>query len=350
VKKNVFISLVYSFINVFTHFHFVFSFLTIFKFLLLNLYFLSSVLLILLLLLLLLLFVEFSLICVSALNVTFTSLNGVGAKGPTDILGYQGTILHEMVQLHNGIQIWRVPIRGTYTIKVLGASGGNGTNDTSSWRLGGLGAQMEGDFFLMEGTILKILVGHCGLCAPTGSRRPGGGGGGSFVALEDNKPLIIAGGGGGGAAPWIGFHHGDDAQITSNGSTYGGTQGTGGRLYDIYYKTYDRMYGAAAGGGLVTNGASGNFTPGGKSFINGGEGGVGKEFAQGGFGGGGAAYTYPGGGGGYSGGGVVRATRYTVAGGGGSYNGGTNKRNQAASHRGPGRVEIRLIQSNFDMM
>lgn len=249
-----------------------------------------------------------------------------------------------MVQLQNGIQIWTVPTRGTYTIEALGASGGNGTNDTTSWRLGGKGAKIRGDFYLMEGTVLKILVGQSGLCAPTGLRRPGGGGGGSFVTLQDNNPLIIAGGGGGGAAPWIGFHHGDDAQTTEAGSTHGGTRGSGGYIYDIYHKTYNRGFEAGAGGGLRTNGASGNFTPGGLGFNNGGEGGVGKDFAEGGFGGGGAAGLYPGGGGGYSGGGVVRATRYTVAGGGGSYNAGTRVGNSTADYRGQGRVDIRLIK------
>lgn len=202
----------------------------------------------------------------------------------------------------------------------------------------------------MEGTVLKILVGQSGFCAPNGSRRPAGGGGGSFVTLHDNTPLIIAGGGGGGAAPWAGFNPGQNAPITGDGSIFGGTQGTGGRLYDDYYKTYDRRYGAAAGGGLLTNGASGNYTTGGQAFINGGEGGVGKDFAQGGFGGGGGASTYPGAGGGYSGGGVARATRYTKAGGGGSFNAGTRILNSTALRRGPGKVSIQLVKSDIDMM
>lgn len=82
-------------------------------------------------------FVEKFLIYFPAVNVTFGCLNGFGAKGPTDISGYQGTLLEDLVQLHEGIQMWTVPIRGTYTIMALGASGGNGTNGTKYWRLGG---------------------------------------------------------------------------------------------------------------------------------------------------------------------------------------------------------------------
>lgn len=286
----------------------------------------------------------------SVFNVTFTTLNGFGAKGPTNTSEYKGTLLQDVIHLQKGIQIWTVPIRGTYTIVALGASGGNGTNGTGSWRLGGKGARIQGDFYLIEGTILKILVGQTGFCAPYGSRRPGGGGGGSFVTLQDNTPLIIAGGGGGGASPWIGFHHGDNAEIIGNGSTYGGSHGTGGKLYDVHYKTFNRSYQAAAGGGLLTNGASGNYTSGGRAFINGGEGGVGRDLAQGGFGGGGGATLYPGGGGGYSGGGTVRATRYTIAGGGGSFNGGIRKKNSTRLRRGPGIIKIRLTKSDVEMM
>lgn len=283
-------------------------------------------------------------------NFTFTNLGAVGAKGPTSTQGYKGTNLEGTVQLHKGIQLWTVPYRGTYSIDALGASGWNGTNSSqtsSEWRKGGFGARIKAHFYLMEGTVLKILVGQRGLCAPLGQRRPGGGGGGTFVTLEDNSPLVIAGGGGGGAAPWIGFHHGYNAELTTNGSIYGGTGGSGGYLYDIYYKTYFRRYKAGAGGGLKTNGASGNLTQGGFAFVNGGEGGVGGEGAQGGFGGGGAAYRYPGGGGGYSGGGVVRATRYTKAGGGGSFAASTIEEKSLATLRGPGKVEIRLIKPDI---
>src|SRR5690606_38210199 len=90
-----------------------------------------------------------------------------------------------------GIQEWVVPATGTYSIRSVGATSGNQNELTTSV---GHPADMYGEFNLVAGQTLKILVGQHGFL---GSTRPGwGGGGGSFVAFLDNTPLIIAGGSG----------------------------------------------------------------------------------------------------------------------------------------------------------
>ncbi|MDC0165157.1 hypothetical protein OAI82_02120, partial [bacterium] len=49
-----------------------------------------------------------------------------GRYGPSNTNGYNGSKLQGQVTLVNGIQIWTVPVTGSYTIKASGASGGNG--------------------------------------------------------------------------------------------------------------------------------------------------------------------------------------------------------------------------------
>ena len=84
---------------------------------------------------------------------------------------------------------------------------------------------------------------------------------------------------------------------------------------------------------------------GGKSFINGGKGGVSQTGPNDGFGDGGSAITYPGGGGGFSGGGVeAKEHKGTVAGDGGSFNGVTRQENYEGVRRGDGKVIIKLIK------
>ena len=220
---------------------------------------------------------------------------------------------------------------GIYVIEVSGASGAS-SNDTVSWRLGGLGAKISGTFKLYEGTQLKILVGQEGLCNKGFSAGdPGGGGGGSFVALLNNTPLIIAGGGGGGGRPSGQFKDGDPGQATERGS--------GGQVCEVS----NFVAGAGAGLNGDGNGGPSGITDIPLSFINGGTGGtcvVTKS--NGGFGGGAFAMVLGGGGGGYSGGGVVGNSSSGVAGGGGSYNSGTNQLNMAGVNKGHGKVIIKL--------
>ena len=90
----------------------------------------------------------------------FSTLDGKEETGPTSTSGYAGTSLDCKVTLSHGIQIWSVPVTGRYIIEASGASGANGTDSIQSeWRIGGLGAKIEGPFALAKGAKLKILIG-----------------------------------------------------------------------------------------------------------------------------------------------------------------------------------------------
>jgi hypothetical protein len=87
-----------------------------------------------------------------------------------------------------------IPTTGAYQILAFGAQGGNSEIRAGSFGVGGLGAEIGGDFHLTAGETLQIAVGGIGGSGSGG----GGGGGGTFVVGPDNAPLVIAGAGGGG--------------------------------------------------------------------------------------------------------------------------------------------------------
>ncbi|KAJ7373894.1 Glycine rich protein [Desmophyllum pertusum] len=188
-------------------------------------------------------------------NYVFTALGARGETGPSDTSGYVGTSLEGKVSLNNGIQIWTVPVTGSYVIEVSGGSGANGTDGVNaSWRIGGLGAKLKGTFQLAQGIQLKILVGQEGDRTTNFIDRPGGGGGGSFVTLTNNTPLIIAGGGGGGGTSRDNFKDGDPGQATENGTRCGGTGGTGGEPCNSDTGNIDANLVAGGGAGLTGDG------------------------------------------------------------------------------------------------
>jgi hypothetical protein len=106
--------------------------------------------------------------------------------------------------------------QGTYVITAFGAQGGN-----CGGNIGGLGAEMQGEFNVTNGTTLTLLVGGSGGNSP----HSGGGGGGTFV-VEGSKPLVIAGGGGGGG--FGGGGGGDPGLISTIGGGFNGGSGGGG--------------------------------------------------------------------------------------------------------------------------
>ena len=275
----------------------------------------------------------------------FTTLDGKEETGPTSTSGYAGTSLDGKVTLSNGTQIWSVPVTGRYIIEAYGASGANGTDSNQSeWRIGGLGAKMEGTFALAKGTKLKILIGQEGHHSADFGDKPGGGGGGTFVTLLDDTPLIIAGGGGGGGTPKKQYEDGDPGQATENGTRCGGTRGNGGQPCNADTGNVDPAILSGGGAGLKGNGGGGRgggYATSSLSFINGGTGGT-CPVSKGGFGGGSFGFVAGRGGGGYSGGGVVGSSSSGVAGGGGSYNIGTNQQNKAGVNKGDGKVIITL--------
>ena len=240
------------------------------------------------------------------------------------------------VILSKGIQIWTVPVTGSYVIEAAGASGGNGA------KLGGLGAKITGTFQLNQGTKLKILVSQVGTTGTASRFRSGGGGGGSFVTLLDDTPLIVAGGGGGGGERGN-FTNGDPGQATRNGSQCGGTQGAGGKVCNANTGREEFSFLAGGGAGIRGNGNAFIFHEVPRSFITGGTGGQ-WSYSNGGFGGGSfSTYSQGGGGGGYSGGGVLGTREKGTAGGGGSYNVGENQQNVAGANKGDGKVVITLL-------
>merc|ERR1719402_1609430 len=125
----------------------------------------------------------------------FTNLGASGRLGPVTVGShYKGQDHEGQVSVNKGVQMWKVPAAGTYSIEAVGASGGYDKFSGAS-KFRGRGARVKGHFKLKKGEILKILIGQEGQSNPTSGGA--GGGGGSFVVREDNSPIIIAGGGGG---------------------------------------------------------------------------------------------------------------------------------------------------------
>ena len=205
--------------------------------------------------------------------LTFTNCGQTGHTGPSQSQcdgAYAGTTLEGLVTLGNGIQAWTVSDTGTYSIEVAGAKGGD--HDDSSAQ-GGAGAMMSGEFNLIAGETLYLIVGQRGRNGQDSGARSGGGGGGSFVytGSSNTNPtnLLIAAGGGGGA-PHTGTGTGEDGvtqtsgTANNNGTASGGNNGSGGG--SVTTNGYD----GGAGAGWNADGAGVTHTTGGKTFYWGG--------------------------------------------------------------------------------
>ena len=288
---------------------------------------------------------------------TFTPCSATGPTGPSlanCTSAYSSSTFEDNASYFNvsdGIQIWTVPVTGSYTITAAGAKGGTGRQG-----VGGTGASITGTFSLTQGAKLKMIIGQSGTGNPFYN---GGGGGGSFVQnnadLTATGILVIAGGGGGGAynpyatnvnavttnSGLAGWNGSDNVSLNNpassgNGGSWTSTSGGGG----------------GGGGGFSGDGGGNGLSPctldcgvGGKSFLNGGAGGRGNF--GGGFGGGASGdwwqKTGGGGGGGYSGG--SGGYHWGGGGGGGSYNNGTSQTNLPGSNNATGFVTITLTSS-----
>lgn len=291
-------------------------------------------------------------------SFTFTNVNITGQNGPTlaNCLSVYNTAANTWLNntsffnvITQGIQLWTVPVTGSYTITAKGARGGTGNAGTS------LAASCTGTFSLTQGDIIKIMVGQAGGSASSGcSGSKGAGGGGTFVTTNANSPLIVAGGGGGVSADSRNTNYNANPSNTSGsqGQDGGGAGGTGGGGGGY---TGSCVNGGAGGGGLNSDGMTSPSysSSGGKAFVNGGQGGsgysdYGGSLANGGFGGGGGASTYQGGGGGgYSGGGgggvaSCNCSYIGGGGGGGSYNNGASQTNTTSTDT-HGSVIITLL-------
>jgi hypothetical protein len=206
-----------------------------------------------------------------------------------------------------GIQVWTVPFTGIYKIIAKGAMGGMN---------GGHGGNIEARFPLIRGDKYMIMIGQQSIvgnsrngCGSGCGGRPynttgatstgwvaGGGGGGTFMVKGDNHAgktlsdvLIVAGGGGGRLNTSSG--RGEDVSPIASHATGGGTRS-------------GNTNGGGGGGGLIGNGANSSHSTsnndGGRSFVNGGRGGISNShgISEGGFGGGGSGGGNVGGGGG----------------------------------------------------
>ncbi len=278
-----------------------------------------------------------------ALSWTFTTGGATGANGPAQSAldsAYAGTSLDGLVTSLGGIQNWLIPYSGSYRITATGAQGAS----ADVGYVGGLGAQIIGEFTFVVGDLLQIVVGQMGIGQSSG--RNGGGGGGTFVVDADDNPLLVAGGGGGTRTSVR--QNGTDASVTEYAYTASGS----GITYVPTLKTDDLGLGGdvssrswgSGGAGFYGNGAAdGVWGDGGSSWLEGMLGGHNDlyvNYADGGFGGGGSGNGSlgGGGGGGYSGGDGGR-----VAGGGGSYNTGSNQFAYAGIGYGDGSLSIELL-------
>jgi hypothetical protein len=308
---------------------------------------------------------------------TFTAAGAGGQSGPTLAncqSAYSSTSWKNDAALFGmnvqGIQRWKVPETGTYRILTIGAPGGRAADNTQGW---GSGASMQGEFSLVVGTWLNILVGQRGINDPayatygSGTRMSAGGGGGSGVWLDSAaEPLIMSGGGGGSSdqPETFGGRHTYTKATTSttaqNGFTdsgfrsgaTGGSNGQGGLVPCSQsansagagggFKSAGQSCGAGGGARLQTDG-TGGLTNTGDGNRNGNNG----TAMHGGFGGGGGPggwYGNSGGGGGYSGGAAGDEAQRTAGGGGGSYNAGTNQVNSILGDGQTGHGSITITK------
>ncbi|HEY0777109.1 MAG TPA: hypothetical protein VGD56_04005, partial [Gemmatirosa sp.] len=166
------------------------------------------------------------------------------------------------------VQTYTVAVTGVYALEARGAAGGGSVNlNTRQPTAGGAGAAARGQFRLVQGTILTVVVGQVGAAA---AGEGAGGGGGSFVylppagtstggSLATPTPLVVAGGGGGAqfaragsAALAVPDGRGGTPASGSPGGT-GGAGGTGGVL------TTPGVFGGGGGGaGLLGPGSDGD--------------------------------------------------------------------------------------------
>lgn len=274
----------------------------------------------------------------SFITATFTSGGTTGRNGPSLANARNGLTGSGVDAWKNntsffnvidGVQYWTVPQTGTYIISAWGAQGG-----TSGSQRGGYGARIQGTFSLIEGQVIRIVVGHVG---STGGHTQDGnpvsaGGGGTYVVQapynNTDSILLVAGGGGGAAQNSWNSTIGQDANTSTNGGqggsgSGGGTNGNGGSSST-----------GCGGAGFFGNGGTGSGSSASEmaaSFVNGCRGGGnarswgGSEIYGGFGGGGGGGGLAAGGGGGYSGGAAGVWSSQQQGGGGGSYNNGTNK-------------------------
>ena len=140
---------------------------------------------------------------------TFTNMGASGATGPTAITygtstpGYGTSYAMTLgTGTFVGWQYWTVPATGTYIITTVGGGGGTFLAGTGGQSCASSGLSVTGTYNLIQGHILRILVGHGGSyynLTITGviNYYVMLGGGGSFIYNSSTSSLLQVGGGGG---------------------------------------------------------------------------------------------------------------------------------------------------------
>lgn len=139
-------------------------------------------------------------------TITFSPCGATGRMGPTlaqarstyTAQPNQATWLNDttLFFVENGIQYWRVPKDGTYTIRAAGA-GGRPSGQTYA----GDGVIIQAAFSLIAGEWLRIVVGQQGISSYTTQAMGGSGGSAVSVSRGGANVLLICAGGGGGCSP-----------------------------------------------------------------------------------------------------------------------------------------------------
>lgn len=193
-------------------------------------------------------------------TIQFTTCSQTGAYGPilSDAISAYGSQPFSSTWLNNtllfnvvaGVQFWRVPKTGTYTIRCAGARSGPSNH-------GGLGRDLTTTISLSSGEWLRIVVGQRGA---GNSGVYGGGGGASAIAVNRYNewiPVIVSGGGAG-----ISNNSPQSTNTNRNGWAPGTrpreTRGGAGSWYSTSYGTQiGHFWPAGGGGGWSEKGADG---------------------------------------------------------------------------------------------
>jgi len=260
-----------------------------------------------------------------------SEVQGIAAPTYSDLIANYDTSANPwlvdtgMFTVVEGKQLWTVPADGTYRIICAGCSGAGKNNyGLTGYATGGYGRKIEGNFALLKGQKLEIVVAKQGGNGGNSQYGQAGGGGASSVCKEGfsgtSDILIIAGGGGGGThyrtPPVDGGHASSEQGDGSGGEANSSTGGNGG-------------------GGAFHNGSGSGYGNPGEAIRYDNLGGTGHNGAgYGGYGGGGGGgFSGGGGGGGATGGnGGSNSGRAPGATGGNCYNAGTSQSNDQYSY------------------
>ena len=257
----------------------------------------------------------------NAFSHTFTNCGATGRLGPT--LDQAKTTYSSATWVNDanafvvddGMQIWTVPVDGTYKVTCTGAGGGKGFTFGGSGNYGGSPAKIVAYASLNRGDKLRLVVGQRGLDNEANYvcvLNPGSGAGGSTVFNNTTGELLMVAGGGGGGAK-VDYTGNADYAVKHASLETTGYPNIGHNNHEIANAAFGEGSGLGSACESAPPGAAGFNTSGqssagvgsgGQGFSQGAKGGDAAQYSKdGGYGGGGSSSQYLGGGGaGFSGG------------------------------------------------